>query len=253
MLLKDHLPEQGNWLFRWRSYLPLGLLPFALIALWDSRDLVPRMGETLAAVCVAVGLAISLLGIAVRVLTVGFVPAGTSGKNARAQRAETLNTTGIYATVRNPLYLGNFLMLIGVVVALKVWWFVLLTMMGFALYYERIILAEERFLESKFGAVYCDWAAVTPAFFPRPSQWSSPSLTFSARTVLKREGHGLYLIVFLFTALSLVDHVVVETRPLNAWVEEDIGWVAFFLIGTLAFVVLRGLKKHTKLLRVEGR
>ena len=45
MLLKDRLPEQGNWLFRWRSYLPLGLLPFARLALWDAPDL----GETAAA------------------------------------------------------------------------------------------------------------------------------------------------------------------------------------------------------------
>ena len=132
-------------------------------------------------------------------------------------------------------------------------WFVLLTALVFALYYERIIFAEERFLAAKFGAAYCDWAAQTPAFFPKPSLWRSPALTFSARTVLKRESHGLYLIVFLFTALALVDHVIVKAQPLATWAREDSGWVAFFLLGTLLFLVLRGLKKHTRLLRVEGR
>ena len=145
------------------------------------------------------------------------------------------------------------MILIGFIIALKVWWFVLLTTMFFALYYERIIFAEERFLEAKFGAAYSDWAARTPVFIPRPSLWNSPALAFSARTVLKREGHGLYLIVFVFTAISLVDHVLVKARPPATWAGEETGWVIFFIIGTLAFLILRGLKKHTKLLRVEGR
>ncbi len=253
MLLKDLLPIQGRWLFRWRSYLPLALLPFALVALWDSRGFAERYGEAAEVACLALALSLSFLGLFVRIMTVGFVPAGTSGRNAREQRAETLNTTGIYATVRNPLYLGNFLILIGFVVALKSLWLVVLTCLFFALYYERIIFAEEAFLEETFGARYSQWAARTPAFFPRPGLWSSPELAFSLRTVLKRENHGCYLIIFVFSAIALVDHVLVEGRPPETWIHEDLGWVIFFLAGTLLFLVLRALKKHTKLLRVAGR
>ena len=203
--------------------------------------------------CVTLALFLSFLGLFVRVMTVGFVPAGTSGRNARDQRAETLNTTGIYATVRNPLYLGNFLMLVGFVVAFKSLWFVLLTCLVFAVYYERIIFAEEAFLEEKFGERYRDWAACTPAFFPRPGLWSSPALTFSLRTVMKRENQGCFLIALVFAVIALAEHVLVEGRPPETWVREDLGWVIFLLAATLLYLVLRTLKKHTKLLRVAGR
>ncbi|MGB8874133.1 MAG: hypothetical protein WCC75_12145, partial [Desulfobaccales bacterium] len=43
----------------------------------------------------------------------GLPPRGTSGRNTQGQVAETLNTTGIYSLVRNPLYLGNFLIWLG--------------------------------------------------------------------------------------------------------------------------------------------
>ncbi len=57
-------------------------------------------------------------------------------------------------------------MLLGVVLAIKVWWFVLLACLVLALYYERIICAEETFLQQKFGKAYTDWAARTPVFIP---------------------------------------------------------------------------------------
>jgi len=253
MMLKDQMPRQGRWLFRWRGFLPLGLAPFALLALWESRDFAERWGETAEALVIALALAVSFLGLAVRILTVGFVPGGTSGRNAQAQRAEVLNTSGIYATVRNPLYLGNFLMLLGLVIALESLWLVLLTGFAFALYYERIIYTEELFLADKFGPVYTKWAARTPAFFPRPSLWTRPALPFSLRTVLKRESYGFYLIVFVFTLLALARHVLVEGRSPETWPRENPAWLAFFLFGTVVFLLLRTLKKRTRLLRVTGR
>ncbi len=52
-------------------------------------------------------------------------------------------------------------MLLGVVLAIEVWWFVLLACLVVALYYERINCAEETFLQRKFGKTYTDWGART--------------------------------------------------------------------------------------------
>lgn len=46
--------------------------------------------------------------------TIGQVPKGTSGRNTSQQVADTLSTDGVYSVVRHPLYLGNFLMCMGV-------------------------------------------------------------------------------------------------------------------------------------------
>ena len=56
------------------------------------------------------GIIISFLGEAIRIFTVAYTPAGTSGRNTKQQLADTLNTTGIYSLLRHPLYLGNFFM-----------------------------------------------------------------------------------------------------------------------------------------------
>ena len=45
-------------------------------------------------------------------------------------------------------------------------WFVVVFILVYWVYYERIMYAEEQFLRRKFGTVYTDWAAHTPAFIP---------------------------------------------------------------------------------------
>jgi hypothetical protein len=187
------------------------------------------------------------------ILTVGFVPAGTSGRNTQEQRATELNTTGIYGTVRHPLYLANYLMFLGFVLALKVWWFALIAVLVYILYYERIMLAEERFLASRFGDRYAAWARRTPAILPHLAGWTRPAYPFSLRSVLRREYNGFYLIVAYFTLLDLLTDLLLEHERFADWLRAESAWLGFFAAGTVAFVVLRHLKKHTGLLRVAGR
>lgn len=118
MALNDELERQGNWLFCRRSHLPILVLAAAfldflhgLIAPNDFfafvRDAFPHYRYF----C----LAVSLAGLAVRIHTVGHAPAGTSGRNTRGQVADTLNTTGFYSIIRHPLYFGNLLISLGIV------------------------------------------------------------------------------------------------------------------------------------------
>ena len=252
-MLKDQLENQGGWLFRWRSFLPALLLPLVAFAFYESRSVLTLLGEDSEAIWDAVCIALSFAGLGVRILTVGFVPAGTSGRNTQEQRASELNTTGIYGTVRHPLYLANYLMFLGFVLALKVWWFALIAVLVYILYYERIMMAEERFLQSRFGARYTEWASRTPAFLPRLSGWTTPAYSFSLRSVLRREYNGFYLILVYFTLLDLLTDLVLEGESFVDWAQAESAWLATFAAGTLAYVVLRHLKKHTGLLRVAGR
>ena len=253
MPLNEQLRSQGSFLFRWRGFLPLLLLPFAVLAARESGYLVQWFGEPVEEAWEFACLAVSLLGLGLRALTVGHAPSGASGRNTREQRAESLTTTGIYATVRNPLYLANYIVLMGFILALKVWWLGVIGTLGFALYYERIILAEEAFLRAKYGAEYLAWAARTPALLPKPSLWRAPALPFSLRTVLRREYNGFYLIVITFTLIELVSDLAIEKESFSTWVERDWDWWGLFAVGTLVFLTLRFLKKHTRVLRVAGR
>lgn len=59
---------------------------------------------------------LSLVGFLIRAYVIGTTPRGTSGRNTKGQVAEELNQAGMYSMVRHPLYLGNYLMWIGIVV-----------------------------------------------------------------------------------------------------------------------------------------
>lgn len=195
---------------------------------------------------VAVGL--SFLGLLIRVLTVGHTPARTSGRNTREQIAETLNTTGIYSTVRHPLYLGNFLIGLGLAAITLNIWFVSVYVLAFWLYYERIMLAEEAFLRSRFGDRFNAWAQVTPAFIPYPANYIPPALRFSLRNVLRREHSALLQIAVVGFLLKFCGDAVDSGR-----IVISIGWCMLLGAATVLWAVLRGLKKHTALLNVDGR
>src|SRR5437763_12477542 len=108
------LERAGRALFRWRSFTPVPLLIVAIPLLWRSRG--PANPAWLIG-----GLSLCLLGQALRAWVLGQVSEGTSGQGAELQ-AERLNTAGPYALTRNPLYLGNFLITLGLcLIAHDVW------------------------------------------------------------------------------------------------------------------------------------
>ena len=185
-MLKDDMVRQGNWLFRWRSYLPLILLPVAVSVFQYTGWMSAAFGEPVEEGYDYFCLLIALAGLAMRVGTVGFVPAGTSGRNTHAQNAAALNTTGFYSLSRHPLYFANFLVFIAFVLLLKSFVFTLFSGVVYFIYYERIMLAEEQFLESLYGQSYRDWAAKTSAFLPRLSGWAAPALPFSWRSASRK-------------------------------------------------------------------
>ena len=252
MLIRE-MAQQGSVLFRWRGYLPLFLLPLTIYAMTQSGYFEAQFGDAAEEGLMLLSGLVSILGLVVRVVTIGYTPAGTSGRNAREQRAEVLNTVGIYSIVRNPLYLGNYFMLLGVSLATMVWWLPVIVTLTFILYYERIIFAEEAFLAAKFRSRYSDWAARTPLIIPRFRQWKNTELSFSPRTVLRREYNGFYALVVCFTLVELGTDLLGEGMSIAEWLADDFYWVWIFAGGTAVFLILRTLKRHTGLLTVSGR
>jgi len=146
------------------------------------------------------------------------------------------------------LYLGNYVIWLGISMFCGIWWLVVIFALAFWLYYERIMFAEEEFLRRKFGEAYVAWAEVTPAFLPRFGRWKRPQLPFSLRTVLRREYPGLFAICASFFALEAYQRVVIQGQ----WRPNAL-WTGIFLAGLVVFLALRALKRNTTLLAVEGR
>ena len=244
--MHEDLVKAGNRLFRWRSYLPLFFVPILISGLLEFGY--PKKSHTYDLIWKIICMLVSSFGLLVRCYTIAHVPRRTSGRNTKSQKADSLNNTGMYSLMRNPLYFGNFFMFLGVTLFVRFWWVSVIYGLAFWLYYERIILAEEAFLEKTYGEDYLDYAKRTPAFIPKFNNWKRPILPFSFRQILKREYSSFFAMIASFTVLEFVgDYIVTEKIII------DNLWLCLFLGGFAVYITLRTLKKKTKILHVEGR
>ena len=239
MTLKDQLAQTGGMLFRWRSYPPLLFLGIVLFALRSFTY--PGGSEAGDYIWEAVCLIPVLAGLLVRAWALGQVAPGTSGGNRSRQVAESLNTTGLYSIVRHPLYLGNLLIWIGVAMFPRSVGVVLIVALLFTVYYERIMLAEEAFLESKFGAAFTEWADRVPAILPNPSLWQPSATPFSVSRVVRRDFSA-----WLAAAASLfVLEVASDYGALGSFALDRI-WVVGLLVVITGSLVARLMKTHRR-------
>jgi protein-S-isoprenylcysteine O-methyltransferase Ste14 len=246
MALLHSFERSGNILFKYRGQIPVLLfllaIPVMLLTPYD------QFSESSALWITYLSIATSFIGFAIRGYAIGTTPTGTSGRNTKEQMAESLNNTGIYSLIRHPLYVGNYLMWIGVILFTFNFYFVVITSLAFWLYYERIMFAEERFLERKFGEMYLSWSLKVPAFIPDFKNYIKGNIPFSFKTLMRREYSGVLAMVISF---AFVDHF--RYYLLNG--EFDVFRLSSFLLaGTIVIaLILRTLKHNTKILNEAGR
>ncbi len=252
-MLEQELVRQGNWLFRWRSYLPFLILPLAISSFQNSTWFIDAFGNGVEEAWDIACYGLALCGLGLRVAIVGFVPAGTSGRNAAKQSAAALNTTGMYSVVRHPLYFANFIVFVAFILLFKSLLLLLFMGAAYLVYYERIMMAEEKFLEGKYGARYREWAETTPAFLPRFFGFVRPALPFSWRSALLREFHTFFLISAAFAVVEMLEATVLEGESFGQWVTGEPFWAAVFVISAAVYCTVRTIKKRTNWLNQAGR
>jgi len=116
------------------------------------------------------------------------------GRNRRVY-AEELVTTGIFAHCRNPLYVGNILILAGLGIASNSLLFIALFTPVFLFFYQAIVMAEENFLRNKFGEQYVRYCKKVNRWIPNLSGIGETirSMTFKWKRVLIREYNSTYI------------------------------------------------------------
>lgn len=208
MSLNKEFEQQGVILFKYRGTIPIIILVLALfLHAWNTNQ---NSGEQFyehlyyQLIC----LAVSLLGLFIRIHTLGFAKKNTSGRNTSKQIADYVNTTGCYSVMRHPLYVGNFLMWLGIGLLTGSIWFNALFILSFWLYYERIMYAEESFLIRKFGEEYTNWSKEVPPFIPKLSRWKNSDLTFSWIKIIRQEKSGIAALFIVFMLFHQITQVV---------------------------------------------
>jgi len=247
MALQEEFEKQGVWLFKYRGTLPVLILLIGL-AVYLYSVLNPEtfiiQDSQIKSYYLIFCIAVSLFGQYIRAYTVGHTPKNTSGRNTEKQLADSLNTTGIYSTVRHPLYVGNFFMWFGPALLTENIWFNIAFILFYWVYYERIMFAEEQFLRRKFGETYLKWAEKTPAFIPSFKNFVKPNLPYSWKKVLKKEKNGFAAIFIIFAAFDIAGELLKGSKDFNNYLLIAAG------ISIILYLVLKALKKSS-LLRTE--
>ncbi|WP_439583831.1 methyltransferase family protein [Dyadobacter bucti] len=145
----------GNFFFKYRNNLFIFL--YLLLFVPSPMIFTPeQFGENYYLWPVILGLLITFSGEIIRGITIGLAYIIRGGRDKKVY-AEKLVTEGIFRHCRNPLYVGNILMLLGVGVLSNSLYYVGIVMPLFLFIYQAIVLAEENFLRNKFGRQFDDY------------------------------------------------------------------------------------------------
>ena len=80
--------------------------------------------------------------------------------------------SGVFSISRNPLYLGGFCFLIGVALAFDLFWALVTLPLTLSACHFMLIVAEERYLATRFGAEYQSYAASVRRWIGRTRRYA---------------------------------------------------------------------------------
>ena len=148
-------------LFKYRSYTPIS---FILLMVIFAR---PSLSN------IVIGFVIVLVGEFLRLWGVSY--AGSETRTTDGGGSSRLVSSGPFAHVRNPLYIGNILIYFGV--GIMSWagfpYLPIVTLLYFIFQYEMIVSLEEEHLAQKYGAEYQQYRKAVPKFIPSPKKYNS--------------------------------------------------------------------------------
>lgn len=156
----------GNFFFRYRNWIFILFYGALFLPSW------PLFSEKNFGSCyycwpIIIGLIITITGQLIRGLTIGLAYIVRGGKEGKPY-AEGLVTEGIFNHCRNPLYVGNILMLLGVGILDNSLVYVAIVIPVFLFIYQAIVLSEEHFLRGNFGSGYDEYCKKVNRWVPDP-------------------------------------------------------------------------------------
>ena len=182
-----------QFFFKYRSYTPIPIAIFILYFTLEYSRYYPF------------GLLILFLGELIRIWAVSYAGGKT---RTRKVGAPELCTSGPYSFTRNPLYLGNMFMYIGIAMVAGAPNIILMISIIFSFFliqYTLIVSLEEETLTTLFGEQYINYKKHVPAIFPRLRPWKG-SGTIKRRSILKTiktEKRTLQNVLLILTLIVL--------------------------------------------------
>lgn len=230
----------GQFFFRYREYLfPVLVVSIYAIAPPPNAIFQSVRLEHLKDV---LSLAVAAVGIALRVVTVGYARVRHTGKGKRIYAAD-LVTHGIFSLVRNPLYVGNLLICFAVFLVHANIFVVILGTVSFAAIYVSMVVAEEDYLLDRFGPTYRAYLEAVPRWLPRLTdiRLAAFDVPFDLRRALLREYAIIVGIIAIFAVAQSYEEVMEPNALQSSSVQVFFGGV--LLLCGVFLAVMRYLKR----------
>lgn len=229
----------GDVFFKYRNFV----FPAVLLALMAGFAPVPLMGDPAADVWLdGCGIATAALGSGFRIWVIGLAYIKRGGLDKKVH-ADTLVTGGMFAVCRNPLYVGNALVLLGLMVVHNHPAVYAVGVPFFALAYGSIVAAEEHFLRRKFGAEFDDYCRAVNRFWPDFSHYRAGTrgMAYNWRRPVMKDYSSIYVWIAVSMVLIADEHVAWGLwAPSLATLWPTMLAIA---VATAAMAVVRTLKK----------
>ncbi len=224
----------GNFFFKYRNllfpvfYALLFVPTLPILADWR--------------IAVVIGVLITLLGQLVRMVTIGLDYIVRGGRNKQVF-AEGLVTQGLFKHCRNPMYVGNVLMILGMSVVANNLLFLLIMVPLFFFIYQCIIRAEEHYLHAKFGEEFDAYTARVPRWGIRFAGLGATlrAASFNYKRVLLKE-YNSTAVWLGATVLLVAVHIY---RNEGSYMLQDHSFALYVAAGLvlLSYLLIRYLKK----------
>ncbi len=198
-ILRQVSVAAGNFFFKYRNAIFPVVFVLFLVVVRPSVIFGDPVVDRLLVIC---GFAVALAGEAVRLSTIGFEYIERGGKQGKVY-ASFLVRKGVYGISRNPMYVGNMLIGVGIVMASGAPAAYVTVIPFFAFVYHAITSAEEEFLRKKFGAAYEEYCARVPRFLPALSGFREAfsGVRFDLKRPFKQDLSTITWIAMVLTAL----------------------------------------------------
>ena len=188
----------GQFFFRHRSWTPIPFMLLLVLCTFKQteRDLITWLPGLL---LIAAGEGMRLWGVAI------------IGKESRTRGSGVAKivSDGPYAYVRNPLYVGNFFLTLGMTFVSEILWMVPVSVALFLIQYVPIVAWEEQTLAERFGAQYADYCRRVPRWIPRwqprPSGTEGPA--YQWRAALKSERSTFWAVAVLLLCMVMKENL----------------------------------------------
>lgn len=237
------LERWGTFLFRYRDAVFPAVILATIIA---TRPRFPSGSRTADLWMDLAGILVAAAGQALRITVIGYRYIVRGGKN-RQVHAEDLVTEGVFALARNPLYVGNMLVLFGIFIIWNAPLLYLIAVPFTLIGYTGIVAAEEAFLRRKFGQAYDEYSRTTNRWIPdfRRAPEALRGIPFNWRRVLLRE-YGSWT-AWIGTAGVLVIAESLYAAPYEHYAVLINSIVVVLALVFVAWAVTRWLKLNRRI------